>query len=173
MRTIFIVAFITTFFTTCSYADNKSIYTSTNSKNCKIIKNDPNEAGSDEAECQGVGGYKVHLLEGDLRQTLNIITPRNKTFELNFWGFYGGFSTVGDKIEWRINKGIPVALIVRYNVENSDNSKKKRSYLMISKISKDSSCVTNVVPPKANQNLQARKLADVVITQPCKIPGNK
>lgn len=173
MKAIFIVAVIAALFTTYSYADNKSIYTSTNSKVCKTVKNDSNEAGSYEAECPGVRGYKIYLLEGDLRQTLNIITPRNKTFELNFWGFYGGFSTVGDKIEWRINKGIPVALISRYNVENSDNSKKKRSYFLISKISKNSCCVTDVVPPGANQNQEARKLADVAITQPCKIPGNK
>lgn len=171
MKTIFILAFIASFFTTFttySYADNKSIYTSINSKDCKIIKNDPTEAGSYEAECQGVSGYKVHLLEGDLRQTLNIITPRKKTFQLNFWRLYSGFSKVGDRIEWRIKRGIPIALIARYNVENNENSKKNRSYLMISKISKESSCVTNVVPPKANQNQEARKLADVAFTQPCK-----
>lgn len=173
MKTIFIVAVIATLFSTNSFAENKSIYTNKNSIACKTIKNDPNEAGSYEAECKGVGGYKVHLLEGDLRQTLNIITPKNKIFELNFWRFYGGFSTIGDRIEWRIKKGAPVALIARYNVETSDNPKKKRSYLMISKISKDSSCVTAVVPPKANQNQEARKLADIAITQPCKIPGNK
>ncbi len=167
MKSVFIVACITAIFSVYSYAENKSLYTSTNSKACKIIKNDPNEGGSYEAECHGVGGYKVHLLEGDLRQTLNIITPRNKIFELNFWGFYSGFTTVGEKIEWRVKKGTPIALIARYNVENKDNSKKKRSYLIISKIRKDSCCVTDVVPSKANQNLEARKLADVAIKRPC------
>lgn len=149
-------------------AQNKSVYTNTKTSACRTIKSNPNEAGSYEGECPGVGGYKVRLLEGDIRQTLNIITPAKKKFELNFWNFYGGFSTVGEKIEWRTKGGVPVALIARFNVANNEDSSKNTSYLMISKIGKTKSCVTDVVLPQVGQNEKARELADAASSKPCK-----
>ena len=149
-------------------AQNKSVYTSTKTSACRTISSNPDEAGSYEGECAGVGGYKVRLLEGDIRQTLNIITPAKKKFELNFWGFYGGFSAIGEKIEWRTKAGVPVALIARFNVAGADDSSKSTSYLMVSKIGKTESCVTDVVMPGAKQNETARELADAAATKPCK-----
>lgn len=155
-------------FAATAAAQNKSIYTSTRTSACRTIESNPEEGGSYEGECRGVGGYKIRLLEGDIRQTLDIITPAKKKFELNFWGFYGGFSSIGEKIEWRTKGGVPVALIARFNVAKPDDSTKSTSYLMISKIGKTSSCVTDVVEPMANQNVEARKLADAASGKPCK-----
>ena len=149
-------------------AQNSSIYTSTRTGACRTIHSNPDEGGSYEVECPGVGGYKVRLLEGDIRQTLNIITPAKKKFELDFWGFYGGFSYIGEKIEWRMKGGVPVALIARFSVANSEYPPKSTAYLMVSKIGKTSSCVTDVVLPQANQNEKARELADAAASKPCK-----
>ena len=147
-------------------AQNKSVYTSLKTENCKSIKqSDPD---SYVGQCIGVGGYKLQLLEGDIRQTINVITPARKKFELNFWHYYGGFSTVGAKAEWRMKGAVPVALIVRFNVADIEDSTKNTSYLMISKIAKASSCVTDIVQPGANQNETARTLADAASTKPCK-----
>jgi len=168
MRLILITLSLSLIFVADTLAQNKSVYTSTKTKDCKTISSNPDEGGSYEGECKGVGGYKVRLIEGDIRQTLNIITPGKKKFELNFWGFYSGFSSIGEKIEWRTKAGLPIALIARFNVANSDDSTKNTSYLMISKISKTLSCVTDVVLPQANQNVEARKLADAAATRPCK-----
>lgn len=151
-----------------AFAQNQSVYTSTKTSACRTISSNPNEAGSYEGECNGVGGYKVRLLEGDIRQTLNIVTPAKKKFELNFWGFYSGFSYIGEKIEWRTKGGVPVALIARFNVASGDDSKKSTSYLMVSKIGKTQSCVTDVVLPGAKQNETARELADAASSKPCK-----
>lgn len=153
---------------TAAIAQNSSVYTSTTTKACRTISSNPNEAGSYEGECPGVGGYKVRLIEGDIRQTLNIVTPAKKKFELNFWSFYGGFSSVGAKIEWRTKNGVPVALIARFVVADSEDPKKNMSYLMVSKISKTSSCVTDVVLPGPKQNETARELADAASGKPCK-----
>jgi hypothetical protein len=148
-------------------AQNKSIYTGTRTGACRTIKSDSSGAGSYEGECAGVGGYKVRLLEGDIRQTLNIITPAKKKFELDFWTFYSGFSSIGEKIEWRVKKGVPVALIARYNVAMNDDPRSSRSILMVSKIGKSSSCVTDTVEAGPKQNEKARELADVAATKPC------
>ncbi|HQZ96797.1 MAG TPA: hypothetical protein PLP21_10805 [Pyrinomonadaceae bacterium] len=149
-------------------AQNQSVYTSTKTTACKTIKSSSKDAGSYEGECPGVGGYKIRLIEGDIRQTIDIITPAKKKFELNFWHFYGAFSSIGEKVEWRTKAGVPVALIARYEVADPEGIKKGTSYLMISKISKNESCVTDVVPPGAKQNEKARKLADAAISKPCK-----
>jgi hypothetical protein len=149
-------------------AQNKSVYTSTRPSACKMIGHSDEEGGNYEGECAGVGGYKVRLIEGDLRQTLTIITPTKKKQALNFWTFYGGFSSIGEKIEWRTKRGVPVALIARFNVAAADHSSKGTSYLMVSKIGRSSSCVTDVVEPGPKQNEKARKLADTAQGKPCK-----
>lgn len=149
-------------------AQNKSVYTSTSGKICKTLRSTAAGTGSYVGECPGVGGFKLQLIEGDIRQTLNVITPARKKFELNFWNFYSSFSSVGEKVEWRTKAGVPVALIARYEVADPEGVKKGISYLMISKISKTESCVTDVVPPGAKQNEEARSLADTAGSKPCK-----
>ena len=172
MKLILSTLILAVLFTVSAMAQIKSVYTSTKTSACRTISSNPDEAGSYEGECTGVGGYKVRLLEGDIRQTLNIITPAKKKFELNFWGFYGSFSYIGEKIEWRTKGGVPVALIARFNVADPENEKKSKSYLMVSKIGKKSSCVTDIVPPAAKQNETARTLADAAASKPCKSTEN-
>jgi hypothetical protein len=159
---------LTLLVTASAAAQNQSVYTSTRGSACKTIASFPDEGGSYIGECRGVGGYKVELLEGDLRQTLNIITPDRKKFELDLWGFYGGFSYVGQKLEWRTKSGVPVALIARFNVADGVNSQKTISYLTVSKIGKTGACVTDIVMPGATQNAEARTLADAAGDKPCK-----
>lgn len=149
-------------------AQNKSVYTSTKSAACKTIRSSSEGTGSYVGECTGVGGYKIHLIEGDIRQTIDVITPAKKKFELNFWNYYSSFSSIGEKVEWRTKGGVPVALIARYNVADPEGIKPSTSYLMISKIGKTSSCVTDIVPPGAKQNEEARRLADAASEKPCK-----
>lgn len=173
MKILLIAAICMFAFAGIAVAQNKSVYTSTKTSACRTIESSTEGDGSYEAECSGVGGYKVHLLEGDIRQTLNIITPAKKKFELNFWYIYSGFSSIGEKIEWRTTAGVPVALIARYNVASGDDSKKSTSYLMVSKIGKTSSCVVDVIMPGKNQNANARKSADTASTKACRKTGTE
>jgi hypothetical protein len=145
-----------------------SVYTNLNSKSCKTLEADASGAGSYRGRCPGIAGYKLDLLEGDIRQTINVITPANKTFELNFWGYFSSFSSVGQKAEWRMKGKTPVALIVRFNVADIEDSTKNTSYLMVAKITRNEVCVTDVVNPSKSQNLQAQKLADTAASKPCK-----
>ena len=137
-----------------------SVYTSTRAESCRTIESNPDEGGSYEGECRGVAGYKLRVMEGDLRQALDVITPGKKRFELIKWGLFGGFSLIGAKVEWRIKRGVPVALIARYSVANAEDSSKSTSYLIVSKIGSKASCVTDIVDPMAKQNEKARELAD-------------
>ncbi|MFT3744874.1 MAG: hypothetical protein QM785_11360 [Pyrinomonadaceae bacterium] len=166
MRSIFFVFSALLLFVAPGFAQNTSVYTPTSDKICKAQKIP--EAGDYVGICPGTAGYKIELIEGDLRQTLNIIPPNKKKHELNLTSFYSAFSAVGEKLEWRLKKGVPVALIARYNVADPEGVGKGTSYLMVAKISKTGSCVTDVVPPGAKQNEEARTLADAAISKPCK-----
>lgn len=168
---LLLIVFSLAFFATSTLAQKvTSVYTNLDDKNCKTLESDSSGAGSYRGRCPGIGGYKLDLLEGDIRQTINVIAPSKKTFELNFWGYYGGFSSVGPKAEWRMKGTTPIALIVRFIVANAEDSTKNTSYLMVSKITKSEICVTDVVNPSKTQNAEAQKLADEAATKPCKTP---
>ena len=168
MKTITTLVFCILAASTYAVAQNKSIYTTTSDKVCKAQDAGSDEGGDYIGICPGVGGYKLKLIEGDLRQTLIVITPAKKEFDLNLTHFYGGFSAIDRKIEWRVKKGVPVALIARYNVADAEVMGKRKSYLMVAKIGRTQSCVTHIVLPGKTQNEKARKLADAAASKPCK-----
>lgn len=150
-----------------------SVYTDLRTEKCKTIEATDEGAGSYRGECKGIGGYKLEVLEGDIRQSINVISPSGEKSELNFWSTVsGGFSSVGEKAEWRVTgtgkKAKPYALIVRYNAsENPEMPEKTTSYLVVIKLDGDSACITDIVKPTKNQNVTARKLADEAANKPC------
>jgi hypothetical protein len=165
------VALLLTFFLLFSQiasAQNRSVYTSFGDKACRTLELTEEEGGSYLGECPGVAGYKLHLLEGDLRQSIDVITPRGRKHELKFWEQFGGFSHVGPRAEWRLKAGRPVGLIIRYDVSQPDDSTKEDSYLLVAKIGETEACVTDVVPPGRSQNIEARRLADTAWSRKCK-----
>jgi hypothetical protein len=157
----------------------ESIYTNLDGKSCKTLESETEGAGWYRGECKGVGGYKLHLTEGDIRQSIDVIAPNKNKYELDFIGHISsGFSSVGAKAEWRVMRGkgktvTPIALIARFNVsENSEDSSIITSYLVISKITKNQICITDIVKPGAKQNEEARKFADTSADKPCLSAGN-
>lgn len=151
-----------------------SVYTDLSDKACKTLESDAEGAGWYKGQCKGVGGYQLILTEGDIRQSIDVVTPKGKTYRLDLIGKVSpAFSVVGAKAEWRVqkqgNKTTPIALIVRYNAaENHEDSSKNTSYLVVSKITKEAICVTDIVKPQADANTKARQLADTASTRACK-----
>ena len=151
----------------------ESVYTDLTSEKCRTIESNPNEGGSYRGLCAGVGGYRLEVLEGDLRQTINVIAPNRKKYELELWNkVSSGFSALGNKAEWRVvrtGKTVrPTALIVRFNAsENPEKPEQNTSYLVVVKITKTTACVTEVIKPSANANVQARQSADAAANKPC------
>lgn len=156
----------------------QSVYTNLDPKSCKTLEQSDEYTGWYRGECKGVGGYKLHVTEGDIRQSIDVIAPNKNKYELDFIGHVsGGFSSVGAKAEWRVSGAgksqTPIALIVRYNAsENPEDSSVITSYLVVSKITKTQICITNVVKPGAKQNEEARKLADAAADKPCQSVPN-
>jgi len=152
----------------------ESVYTDLAVEKCKALDSNPDEGEGYRGECAGVGDYKLEVLEGDLRQTINVVQKNSgDKWELDLWSVVSPqFSALGEKAEWRIRKqnGIvkPHSLIVRYNVsEDPEDSSKMTSYLVVSKIKGESVCVTDIIKPVKGQNLVARKAADGSGSKPC------
>lgn len=153
------------------FGQKQSIYTGTQTKDCKTIEQSDEGAGYYRGECPGVGGYKLELIEGDIRQTINMIAPNGTKSELDFWSTVSsGFSAVGEKAEWRVTRNgskiTPFALIIRYNAQNAA-TEKNESFLVVVKIEGNSACITEIIKPTANQNVKARQAADASANKPC------
>ena len=149
---------------------NRSVYTPIGDKQCRTIKSA--EAGDEgyEARCPGTAGYTLLLSEGDLRQNITVITPQGKQHSLDLWSVVsGGFSSVGPKAEWRLDKTAgPVALILRYNAsEDPEKPDKRTSYLAVTKITPTEICVIEKISPGPTANEDARRAADAASTKPC------
>jgi len=172
MRIIIVTLCLLAAATCASAQSNQSVYTSLSTKSCRTIRSTSNGGGSYVGICPGVAGYKLQSEEGDLRQNIQVITPSGKKHSLELWNVIGsGFSMLGEKAEWRVKrqngKTIPVALIVRYNVANPEDSTKGSSYLAVAKITAAKICVTDKIAPGANANVAARLAADNAGMKPC------
>lgn len=167
-KIIILIAFIAVT-ATVSFGQNTSVYTSLDTKDCKTLEQEDEGAGWYRGECRGVGGYKLEVTEGDLRQSINIVSPSGDKSELSFGAVSSGFSSVGAKAEWRLKGKTPVGLIVRFNAsEDPADATKITSYLIVIKIKSSGSCITDVVKPSKSQNVLARNFADQAGGKPCK-----
>jgi hypothetical protein len=157
---------------TSSAVANESIYTDLLSNKCKTISVDQ-ESGASTQLCPGVAGYKLEVHDDDARMSVTVIKPNGRKYPLEYWNVItSGFSSVGEKAEWRVvrqnGKVVPVALIVRVNTnENSEVPEQKTSYLAVAKITAQGICVTDKIGPGATMNEDARRAADASANKPC------
>ena len=85
-------------FSSAALGQTKSVYTGLTTKDCKA-STEPVEEGY-IGICPGIAGYTLELIEGDLRQTLIVVAPNKKKYELALWSTVSsGFSSLGAKAE--------------------------------------------------------------------------
>lgn len=169
MKKILFSVVVAAFFAVSVSAQNTSLYTSLATKDCRTIESDETGAGWYLGECKGVGGFKLRLSEGDIRQSITVVAPNGTESDLQFGRISSGFSSVGEKAEWRMKGKKPVAVILRfiYSYDPEDSSR-TRSELVVAKISGSKACITDVVGPAKSQNVIARQRADTAANRPCK-----
>ena len=134
-----------------------------------MIEIDEEEAGGSTSRCPGVAGHALKVMEGDLRMSINVITPDRKEHELSYWSVItGAFSTLGPRAEWRMRGERPIALIVRVNAsENPEYPERTTSYLAVAKITPAETCVTDRIGPVPDANTVARAAADRSAARAC------
>lgn len=148
-----------------------SVYTDIAPARCKTIETHE-EGSSSVQKCPGVAGYGLLVEDSDSRQSVTVVSPDGKKHPLNYWQVITtGFSSLGEKAEWRVEKKggklRPFALIVRVNAsENPEKPDEKTSYLAVAKITASAVCVTD----KVQTNEEARAAADAAAGKPCLKP---
>lgn len=161
MRGLALLALL--FSTPQALADASSAYTDLDLKKCQQVS--PETSGEDGEssgvfECKGFGKYVVTFFEGDLRSFVAFGTETGD--HCSSRQTFGGFNSVGNRIEWRLKDGKAVAAILRWTVSyDPENSEKTRTWLVVTKLDIDDSCHMGYVEgafPNANE--KARWLAD-------------
>jgi len=156
---------------TASADSVSSVYSSLSG--CKLVKQGHDFSTS---ACKGVGGYNLRLEYDNARESITVISPSRQKHPLGLWSVLSnGFSSVGQKAEWRVmhkaGRLVPIALIVRFNAsENPEDSTKVTSYLAVAKITPQKICVTDKIEPSATANEDARRAADNSADKPCLEP---
>lgn len=148
-----------------SAAAPESAYTKIDTQNgCTVTAQASEDEGGDWAEllCPGLGDYPVHLSYGDARESLFYGFPPEG--QPDGWESFGGFNSVSDTIEWRMEGGIPFATIHRWTVSSGDPDKSVQ-VLVVEKVGQPGiheGCVVGYVVATGNpdHNQQARDLAD-------------
>ncbi|MCO6510129.1 MAG: hypothetical protein J5I65_04990 [Aridibacter famidurans] len=148
-----------------------SVYSDLEPDKCETIESEMDGYYSKQ-KCPGAFGYHLEVVESDIRQTVNVVDASGKKHELNLGGVVSrAFSYVGNKAEWRFRETggqrEPFALIIRFNATIDPNTGKEASYLTVSKITEERICVTDIVKPIPNANVEARKLAEKAADKPC------
>jgi hypothetical protein len=132
------------------------------------VEGEPNDGAV--YECKGFEKYVVSFSEGDLRSTVSFGTHSGDHCAAS--QTFGGFNGVGNRIEWRLKDGKPIATILRWTVSyDPEESSKTKTWLVVTKLEDNNSCHMGYVEgsyPKANE--KARWLADTAATAfTCKV----
>lgn len=134
-------------------------------KNCTDVTPAPVEGEPNDGvafECRGFGNYVVSFSEGDLRSLVSFGTESGDHCAAR--QTFGGFNSVGNKIEWRLKDGKPTATILRWSVSyDPEDSNKQKSWLVVTKLEPEDSCHMGYVEggfPNANE--KARWLVDTM-----------
>ncbi len=172
MRSVIVVAGF--LFATPALAGFDSAYTDLNFKDgaaCVNVTPAPVPGEPEDGvayECRGHGDYVVTFAEGDLRSFVSFGTESGDHCAAR--QSFGGFNNVGNKIEWRLKDGRPIATILRWSVSyDPEDANRQKSWLVVTRLEEDDSCQMGYVEggfPKANE--KARGLADTAESFSCK-----
>src|SRR4051812_34593113 len=105
------LGFILTVFACLTAAQNTSVTTSLRGKTCRKLSLKGRDVLSRE-QCSGIGGYSVEYLANEDIDWIELITPAGRHVDLGVKFTMPGY--LAPTIEWRLRRGRPVGLIVRY-----------------------------------------------------------
>ena len=142
-------------------AANTSVYTKYDIAKCpKLDVGNTDQGDSGSWLCNGFGNLKIYFAEGDLRDF--VAFGKSPKLHCAAEQTFSGFNSVNNTIEWRLNKGKPIAAIQRWTVSyDPEDSAKTKTWLVVTRIESGNSCHMAVVEGAfPNANIKAREIAD-------------
>ena len=165
MRSVLIITALNV--ATPAFAGYDSTYSDFLPDACKQIASGAAEGEGEFSptyECKGYKDFPVTFVEDDLRST--VAFGKGGRNLCSFHQTFSGFNSVGNKIEWRLKDGKPIATILRWKVSyDPEDSTKTKDWLVVTKLAEGESCQIGYVEgsyPRANE--KARWLADTAAT---------
>lgn len=126
-----------------------SLYSELHGKACQTVEADKG-SGAASRLCRGVGGYHLLVHEANGQTSVDIVTPNNTVWPLEYWEVVTpGLSSVGRMAEWRMEmrngKLVPVALLVRLDTRAPDLTGPRMAgsggIMTAARIDRDGACV--------------------------------
>jgi hypothetical protein len=139
----------------------ESAYTDFDPKKCRHV---PGREAEDYGEwfCKGLGGIPVHMHAGD--QRIYVSFGRNAKNEPAASQTLATFNGEGRRIEWRTEKGVPFAAIMRWSTTRTDDrgDPVRGATLVVTRLGTGGVCHVGYVDGQANRNANvlAREIAD-------------
>jgi len=139
----------------------ESAYTDFSTKKCRHT---PGKDVEDYGEwrCAGYKGIPVYMSAGD--QRIQVSYGKNAKNERAASQTLAAFNGEGSKIEWRMEKGVPFATIMRWSTTRTDEKGDPMpgSTLVVTKLGRNGVCHVGYVDGQANKNANelAREIAD-------------
>jgi hypothetical protein len=166
------VAWVAAMASTPAATPSTSAFVSLEDRNCKVIAEPDETEGEDwsVSVCgKPVGGWSVIVEYDDQRESITL-QRKGVNAKQDYWGFHGGFSSVGSTAEFRSRNKVPYAFIARHvHSIGTDDPSITRSDVMVSKLS-PKTCVVAIVPPGPNQSALARAAAERAPKMACLTP---
>ena len=148
-------------------ADVQTLYSDLTEKACKITFHE-SEGDYTREDCPGILGYSLQKDTDDARDSLTIVNGK-VTQPLDFFGHVTtSLNSLGDKVEWHVRNGQPIALVVRLYFTDRE-SQKKQQRLIVAKVQARGSCVTRIIDASKypNANDLAAQAADRATEDKC------
>ena len=138
-----------------------SRYSDLDLKKCQKLALFEDEGEGGEWSCPGIEDYDVRVWEGDLRSYVAFGTTAPA--QCASMQTFGGFNSLGPRVEWRMKDGKPFATILRWftrqNTDNGDGI--KQNWLVVTKLGDKDACHIAYVDTRyAEANEVARQRAD-------------
>jgi hypothetical protein len=158
-----LLIFVTLLCASPALAGNDSAYSDLDLSKCtQLTPETSGEEGESSGilECKGYKGFPVTFAEGDLRSF--VAFGKSGQDHCAFRQTFGGFNSTGEKVEWRLKDGTPIATILRWKVSyDSVDATKLKSWLVVTKLEDNQSChMAYIEGGYPNANEKARELAD-------------
>lgn len=160
MRYLAFLAFVVAGSSTAFSGEISSIYSDFDLKKCKALEFYADEGEGGVWECEGIEGFDVLYLEGDLRGFV-AFGPEARS-QCTSAQTFGAFNSPGPRIEWRMENGKPIATIFRWFTDNGSGEEgAKQNWLVVTKLNGKDACRMALIDTKyPNANAVARKMAD-------------